>query len=124
MKKRVFCSFLSVIFILILSACSSTNVSQTEKNISVTVIANDITEKIKITTLSDNLKGALDEISLIEGESQSAGFYVTSVMGITADESKEEWWCFTKANDPLFTGVKETKIADGESYEITLKQGF
>ena len=44
--------------------------------------------------------------------------------GITADESQQQWWCFTRGGGTLETGVDTTPIADGEHYEITLTTGW
>ena len=52
------------------------------------------------------------------------GLYVLTVDGETADEGAQQWWCFTKGGEMLMTGVDDTMIADGESYEITLTTGW
>ena len=52
------------------------------------------------------------------------GLYVKTVNGVTADEAKEEWWCFTKDGEDVMTGVDSTPVADGDHFEITLKTGY
>jgi len=49
---------------------------------------------------------------------------VTTVDGESADSAKQEWWCFSENGEMLSTGVDDTPIADGESYEITLTVGY
>ena len=76
--------------------------------------------KHEIRTTEEYLRGALEQEGLIAGEEQSAGFYVQTVDGVTADESQEEWWCLTKGGESLTTGVDATPIADGDTFELTL----
>ena len=77
-----------------------------------------------IRTDAENLRGALEEQKLIEGTESEYGLYVLTVDGETADEGAQQWWCFTKGGEMLMTGVDDTMIADGESYEITLTTGW
>ena len=42
----------------------------------------------------------------------------------TADDSQQQWWCFTKGGEMLETGVDTTPIADGDAFEITLTEGY
>ena len=78
----------------------------------------------EIRTTEEYLRGALEQEGLIAGEEQSAGFYVQTVDGVTADESQEEWWCLTKGGESLTTGVDATPIADGDTFELTLTVGW
>ena len=95
------------------------------KKLVVTVVHGDGTSKdFSIATDAEFLRGALEEQSLIEGSESEYGLYVTSVDGETADESIQQWWCFTKGGEMLMTGVDSTPIADGEHYEITLTTGW
>ena len=43
---------------------------------------------------------------------------------MTVDDSKQEWWSFTKDGQMLETGVDTTPIADGDHFEITLTAGY
>ena len=95
------------------------------KHLTVEVIHSDGSEKsLAIATDSENLRGALEEESLIEGEDSSYGLYVTVVDGESADASQQQWWCFTKDGEMLMTGVDDTMIRDGEKYEITFTTGW
>lgn len=95
------------------------------KHLTVEVIHSDGSEKsFAIATDSENLSGALEEESLIEGEDSSYGLYVTVVDGESADASQQQWWCFTKDGEMLMTGVDDTMIRDGEKYEITFTTGW
>lgn len=95
------------------------------KNIVVEVIVPDQDAKeFKISTDEEFLSGALKQEKLIEGEDGEYGFFVTTVDGLKADDTKQEWWCFTKNKEQLNTGVDATPIADGDHFEVTLTVGY
>ena len=96
-----------------------------EVTISVKVIHKDKSEKtFTITTSEKTLLGALQQESLVEGEDQSAGYYITSVDGETADWSVDQgWWCLKKDGSSLMTGADSTPIADKDSFEIVYTIG-
>ena len=96
-----------------------------EKNITVEVVLTDgSAEETAITTTEEYLRGALEQAGMIAGEESEYGLFVTSVNGVAADESAEQWWCFTKGGESLATGVDSTPIADGDHFEITLTEGY
>ena len=95
------------------------------KNITVEVVLADGAKKEhKINTDAEFLRGALEEKNLIAGDESQYGLYVKTVDGVTVDDSKQEWWCFTKGGEMLMTGVDDTPIADGDHFEITLTVGW
>ena len=68
------------------------------KAVGVTVgYADATTDEFSFSTDAEFLRQALEEQKLVEGEESQYGLYVKTVNGVTADEAKEEWWCFTKA---------------------------
>lgn len=77
-----------------------------------------------ITTESLNLRGALEQEALIQGDETEFGLFVKTVDGETADDSQQQWWCFTRDGEMLMTGVDDTEIADGDHYEIVLTTGW
>lgn len=104
-----------------------TNVSAPSSTVSVATktITVDITGKsgstktFTIQTDADNLEGALTQEKLIEGTQGDYGLFVTTVNGEKAVyETDHAYWSFCKDNVPLNTGVTDTKIADGEKYQI------
>ena len=95
-----------------------------EKTITVEVVLPDGSTETAITTDEAYLGGALEQEGMIAGEESEYGLFVTAVNGVAADDSKEQWWCFTKDGESLATGVDSTSIADGEHYEITLTEGY
>ncbi|WP_343210290.1 DUF4430 domain-containing protein [Anaerolentibacter hominis] len=96
-----------------------------DKKITVEIVYSDVLKDTYwLETNAPSLREALEERDLIEGEDGQPGFYITSVGGVAADESKEQWWCITKDGEMLMTGADDTMIADGEHYELTLKEGY
>ena len=96
-----------------------------EKTITVDVVMLDGSDtETTITTDAEFLRGALEQENMIEGTESDYGLFVTTVNGVTADDSKEQWWCFTKGGESLATGVDSTPIADGDAFEITLTEGY
>lgn len=92
-----------------------------DKEISFQVTHGDGSVKnFEISTDSDNLRGALEQEHLISGEESQYGLFVTQIDGETADDSLRQWWSFTSNGVMLNTGVDDTMIADGESYEAAI----
>ena len=94
------------------------------KTISVTVTAGDYSAVHTMQTDAEFLGEALTAIGLLAGEQGPYGLYVKTVDGITVDESKQQWWCFTKGGEELFTGVDAVAILDGDGFEAELKTGY
>ncbi len=93
------------------------------------IVAEVITEDGKsksydIRTDEEYLRGALEQMGLISGTEGDHGLFVTTVDGRTADDTKQEWWCFTLNGGTLNTSVDITPIKDGDHFEITLTEGY
>ena len=113
------CAFLAIWF------ATRPETSKGAKTVNVTVDFGDgETKNYELHTDAEYLRGALDEENLVEGTESEFGLYVLTVDGVTADESKQQWWCFTKGGEMLMTGVDSTPVADGDSFEITLTTGY
>ena len=82
------------------------------------------TTRFAIATDAQYLRQALEQQNLIAGDQTDFGLFVKTVNGITADDAKQEWWCFTKGGEMLETGVDTTPIADGDQFEATLTVGY
>lgn len=126
LKKRMLCILLAVVLVFALAACKTEEKEtiKSSKNISVQIIWEENKEDIQITTEAETLREALEEKSLISGEEGPYGLFVKTVKGISADESKEQWWCFTKGDEALMTSVDLIMISDGDFFKITLKEGY
>ncbi len=95
------------------------------KEITVSVVHADKTEKDFTYQTDEAYLGAvLEKEGLIEGTEGEYGLFITSVDGETADDSKEQWWCITKGGEQVNTSADQTPIADGEQFELTLKEGY
>ena len=77
-------------------------------------------KEFAISTDSENLRGALEQEGLISGEEGAYGLYVTVIDGGEADDSLNQWWCFTQDGVMLNTGVDDTMISDGDHYEAAI----
>ena len=129
MKNKKTLIALIVLVVLVIGAFAVWKVNapqgQTgDKTILVSVVVDTETSDFVIETDAEFLRGALEQAGLVEGTESEYGLYVTTVNGVTADESQQQWWCFTRDGGTLETGVDSTPIADGEHYEITLTTGW
>ena len=96
-----------------------------EKNIKVMVVyADQSQDMFDIKTKEEFLRGALEQEKLISGNESQYGLFVTTVNGVTADDSKQEWWQFSSSGSALPTSVDSTPIADGQQFEILLTVGY
>lgn len=95
------------------------------KNITVEVILEDKSSKTyPFSTDAEYLGEVLKKENLIEGEEGPYGLFITKVVGVAVDKSKEQWWCITKNGETVMTSVDQTPIADGEKYELTFTVGY
>ncbi|MCD7946679.1 MAG: DUF4430 domain-containing protein [Oscillospiraceae bacterium] len=95
-----------------------------DKTITLTVITDETTNTHQISTDAVYLGAALKPGGLVAGEDSQYGLYVKTVDGITVDEAKMQWWCLTKGGAEVYTGVDETPIEDGDTFEFTLTTGY
>lgn len=94
------------------------------KQITITIKNGESEKKEILHTEQAYLRGALEEKQLVAGEESQYGLFVKTVDGYTADDAKQEWWCFTKGGETLTTGVDATPIENGDAFEITLTTGY
>lgn len=96
-----------------------------EKNITVCVVHKDASEKtFETVTRAEYLAEVLIDENIVEDNQGPYGLYILTADGETVNEGNQEWWCITKAGEPLTTGASETPIADGETYELTFTVGY
>lgn len=107
------------------TASDSGTVSEAAKALAITVVDAEGTSTVfNLDTNQEFLRGALEEAELVEGEESEYGLFITTVNGITADDSQEQWWCITKNGEAVETGADTTPIADGDAFELTLTTGW
>lgn len=128
-KKKVIIAVVALIaavsvFAGIYFAFGRPETSAGSKTVTIEVVAPDYSNTHKIKTDAEFLGDALKEEGIIEGEESQYGLFITSVDSIKADDSKQQWWCITKGGADVMTGVDVTPIADGDTFELTLKEGY
>ena len=128
-QTNLFRTLLLVFAVLIAATVLCTACTQAEpqagtKTITVEIIVDGMPTVTKsITTEAKYLRGALEEEDLIAGEESQYGLFVKTVNGVTIDDAKQQWWCFTKGGEDLFTGVDDTPIADGDTFKLVYTIG-
>ena len=105
------------------SEVSSINAEEKLVRVSVVVSETDI-RSYEIATTAATLREAMEAEVKIEGTESEFGLFVTSVDGVSADESKQEWWCLTKEGEMWNYGIDSTEIEDGDVFELTLTTGY
>lgn len=128
-KRKVLWSILAIVLVAALMVGAYTLLMPKgetgDKQITVTIVGVDgASEERVLHTNSAYLRGALEEQKLIAGDESEYGLFVKTVNGYTAQDSNQEWWCFTKGGETVMTGVDTTPIADGDHFEITLTTGY
>lgn len=129
-RNTIFRSAVLVLLAVLIAAmalctgCAKTQTQAGSKTITVDIVTADGTTTKTITTDAEFLRGALEQEKLIAGDESQYGLFVKTVNGVTINEANQEWWCFTKGGEALFSGVDTTPIADGDKFEITLTVGY
>lgn len=88
------------------------------------IIPKEDNKEFAIKTDAKYLGQALKDQKLVNGTEDAYGIFITVVDGRAADASKQEWWCITKGEEIVNTGADSTPIADGDHFELTLKNGY
>ncbi len=90
-------------------------------------IPNQDVVAVEVQTSEQFLIGAMEGAAAVGDFSfEIEGTFVTSVGGYTAvwEGDKEEWWRIAKNGEDLPTGVTETALEDGTTYQFILTNGF
>ena len=126
MQKKGLIITLSVILVAIIAvfgalfAMGGLETQTGDKNITVTVVYEDKTEKeFEISTDAEYLGNALFEQKLVTKEEFDSGYY-TVIDGVRAEYTQDKaWWCFTQNGESVMVGANELPITDGDNFEIT-----
>jgi hypothetical protein len=132
MRKANITRFTALFLVVLIAAmalftgCKEAETQTGAKTITVEIIvegAETVTKTIQ--TEAEFLRGALDEEEgLVIGEEGPYGLFIKTVNGVTADDSKQQWWCITKGGEAVMSGVDTTPVADGDQFELTLTTGW
>lgn len=134
--KTVIFSITMTMLCVVMAACSSqkteenlwenaaytedTVLGEGEKSVMVEVAAQDKSVTFTINTDKENLEEALTEHNIVSGEKGAYGLYIKVVNGITADYNvNQSYWSLSKNGEYMQTGAGDTKISDGDKYELT-----
>lgn len=113
-------TMIAVIMIFVVAiTLSKQQTNQGEKQITVTVVYKDETEKdFSIKTDKEYLGETLLEEKLITDDEFKSGYY-TFIDGIRADYNKDKaWWRITKNGEDITVSMNQLAISDGDSFEI------
>ena len=106
------------------SYVSDTEVGEGEKTMAVKVEADEQTVAFTVHSDAETVGEALLENNLIDGEESEYGLYVKAVNGIVADyDTDQTYWAFLKDGEYMQTGVDQTPLSDGDSYELVKTKG-
>lgn len=98
---------------------------QGEKEVTVTVVHGDGTEKeFSYQTDRAYLGEVLTDNKLVKGDKGPYGLFIETADGERAEVGRQQWWCITKAGERVDTSADQTPILDGDRYELTLKEGY
>ena len=134
--KTVIFSITMTMLCVVMAACSNqkkeenlwenavytenTVLGEGEKSVVVEVAAQDKSVTFTINTDKENLEEALTEHNIVSGEKGAYGLYIKVVNGITADYNvNQSYWSLSKNGEYMQTGAGDTKISDGDKYELT-----
>lgn len=97
----------------------STAFGSGEHTLTVTVTAEDKSVVLTVYTDADNVKDALLEHDLIDGEQQAIGYLMSTVIGMRADyELDGAYWAFCQNGEFMMTGIDSTPIEGDAAYEF------
>ena len=87
--------------------------------LSLTITMGEKSILLTIKTNADNVKDALLEQGLIEGEQQSIGYMMTHFNGVRADYEKDgAYWALYQGGEYMMTGIDSTPVEGDASYEF------
>lgn len=106
-------------------AASSGQNQENALTITVDVVGSDgKTTTFTIKTNAENLRGALDQEKLVQGEEGPYGLYIKTVNGETADyETNGAYWAVYEGDQQAMTGVEGIKLTDGGHYKLVYTKG-
>lgn len=79
---------------------------------------------VTVNTDEETVGGALLALGIVAGENNEYGLYVKEVNGIIADyEADGTYWAFYIDGEYAMTGVDQTAIVEGQSYQLTVEKG-
>jgi len=124
--KKIISLLLALAMLFTLAACGSKEAAPAEP-VSFKVIVTDLEgneSTYEYTSNATSVGEALVAEGLIEAHEASFGLFIDAVDGIAADWDKDQtYWAFYINGEYAVTGIGETEITAGATYNLTLTKG-
>jgi len=124
--KKIISLLLALAMLFTLAACGSKEAAPAEP-VSFKVIVTDLEgneSTYEYTSNAPSVGEALVAEGLIEAHEASFGLFIDAVDGIAADWDKDQtYWAFYINGEYAVTGIGETEITAGATYNLTLTKG-
>lgn len=124
--KKIISMLLALAMLFTLAACGAKEEAPAEP-VSFKVIVTDLEgneSTYEYTSNAPSVGEALVAEGLIEAHEGSFGLFIDAVNGIAADWDKDQtYWAFYINGEYAVTGIGETEITAGATYNLTLTKG-
>ena len=124
--KKIISLLLALAMLFTLAACGSKEAAPAEP-VSFKVIVTDLEgneSTYEYTSNAPSVGEALVAEGLIEAHEASFGLFIDAVDGIAADwDNDQTYWAFYINGEYAVTGIGETEITAGATYNLTLTKG-
>jgi len=124
--KKIISMLLALAMLFTLAACGAKEEAPAEP-VSFKVIVTDLEgneSTYEYTSNATSVGEALVAEGLIEAHEASFGLFIDAVDGIAADWDKDQtYWAFYINGEYAVTGIGETEITAGATYNLTLTKG-
>ena len=98
---------------------ADTTLGEGKKSVNIEVQALDKAITVTIKTDAKNLEDALTSVDLVQGDESEYGLFIKTVNGILADyDTDGAYWSINQNGEYMMSGASETKIKDGDSFEL------
>lgn len=128
-NRKTWIAVIAVVLVVVLALAASFALkpkgTDGTKNITVTVVHKDASEKVfTYATNEEFLGAALVAEGLVEGESSDFGLMITKVDGEEASwDADQSYWALYIGEEYAQTGADSTPINDGDSFQLVYTIG-
>lgn len=128
-NKKTWIAIIAVVLVVVLAVVAvnamKPKASGDTKNITVTVVHKDGSEKVfTYATEEANLGAVLLNEGLVEGEDSSFGLMITTVDGETASwDEDQSYWALFIGEEYATTGADQTPVNDGDAFKLVYTIG-
>lgn len=128
-NKKTWIAVIAVALVVVLALVASfalkPKTAEGTKNITVTVVHKDASEKVFTYATDEEFLGAvLVAEGLVEGDDSDFGLMITSVDGEEASwDADQSYWALYIGEDYATTGADSTPVNDGDSFKLVYTIG-